>query len=267
MLHYEFMRAAFAAAFLVSAVCGPVGWFLVLRGQGFASHALAHVGFAGAAAALLAGQPALLGFGAGSVVSGVAMGVAGGRVMGRDVMIGLVLSLAMGTGALCLHFLTRSASAATTLLFGDILGISPSMVWTLLLLSLACLGALACMARPLLFATLQPEVAEARGVPLRLMDIMFLALVAVATAECAQITGVLLVFTLMIAPAAAIVRLGVGPVGGMVASAGLAVVESWVGLVLSWYTGWPAVFWIAVLGCTGFGLALGLAHMRQRSMR
>ena len=100
MLHYAFMRAAFMAALLSSIVCGPVGWFLVLRRQSFASHALAHVGFAGATAALVVDQPALLGFGVGSVLSGVAMGAISYRVIGHDVIIGLVLSLAMGIGVL-----------------------------------------------------------------------------------------------------------------------------------------------------------------------
>ncbi|MGE4522435.1 MAG: metal ABC transporter permease [Acetobacter sp.] len=261
MLAYEFMRTAFMAAFLVSLVCGPVGWFLVLRGQSFASHALAHVGFAGAAAALLADLPALAGFGGGAVLGGVAMGLAGQRALGRDVVIGLVLSLALGVGALCLHFLTRSAGAATSLLFGDILGISPATLWELAGLSLLCLSGLAVLARPLLFASLQPDVAEARGVPLRLLDVLFLSLVALATAECAQITGVLLVFTLMIAPAAASLRLGFGPMTGMAAAAVLALAEAWAGLALSWQTGWPAVFWIAALGCTAFAASSLLSRL------
>ncbi|MBO1325237.1 metal ABC transporter permease [Acetobacter sp. TBRC 12305] len=264
MFAYDFMRSAFMAAFFVSAVCGPVGWFLVLRGQGFASHALSHVGFAGAAAALLVGQPAFTGFGASAVLSGVAMGLAGERLMGRDVTIGLVLSLAMGLGALCLHFLTRSAGAATSLLFGDILGIAHATLWWLAGLTAVCLAALGLMARPLLFASLQPDVAEAKGVSLRVLDILFLALVALATAECAQITGALLVFTLMIAPAAAALRLGLAPVAGMAAAAGLALVESWAGLALSWQSGFPAVFWIAALGCGACAAAFGLARALGR---
>ena len=149
MFAYEFMRTAFVAAFLAAFVCGPVGWFLVLRGQSFASHALSHVGFAGAAAALLWGQPAFLGFGLSAVLSGMGMGMASDRVIGRDVMIGLVLSLAMGTGALCLHFLTRSAGAATALLFGDILGISPSsLYWLGGLARLCCLVIFLVFPRP-----------------------------------------------------------------------------------------------------------------------
>ena len=120
------------------------------------------------------------------------------------------------------------------------------------------------MARPLLFASLQPDVAEAKGVSLRVLAVLFLALVALATAECAQITGALLVFTLMIAPAAAVLRLGLAPVAGMAAAAGLALVESWAGLALSWQSGFPAVFWIAALGCAVCAAAFGLARALGR---
>lgn len=255
MFDYDFMRIAFGAAFLVGIVCGPVGWFLVLRGQTFASHALSHVGFAGATAVLLFGLPPLSGLTGGALLAGILMGVAPERTAGRDVMIGLVLSVALGVGALCLHFLTHAASAATALLFGDILGVSRSMLWLLVVLSTACLMALAVMGRPLLFASLQPELAAAKGVRVRVLDIAFLALVALATAECAQITGVLLVFTLMVAPAATVLRLGIAPLYGLLAAAALAVAEAWGGLVLSWFTDAPTSFWIAVLGALGFVMA------------
>lgn len=252
MLEYDFMRIAFVAAFWVGIVCGPVGWFLVLRGQTFASHALSHVGFAGATGALLLGFPPLAGLTSGALLAGILMGVAPERTAGRDVMIGLVLSVALGLGALCLHFLTHAASAATALLFGDILGVSRTMLLWLVALSICCLGALAFMGRPLLFASLQPELAAAKGVRLRVLDIAFLALVALATAECAQITGILLVFTLMVAPAATVLRLGIAPLYGLALAACLAVAEAWGGLVLSWYTDAPTSFWIALLGALGF---------------
>lgn len=257
MLEYDFMRIAFTAALLVGVVCGPVGWFLVLRGQTFASHALSHVGFASATGALLLGFSPLSGLTTGALCAGVLMGIAPERTAGRDVMIGLVLSVALGAGALCLHFLTHAASAATALLFGDILGVSRSLLGWLAVLSAGCLMALAFMGRPLLFASLQPELAAAKGVPVRVLDVAFLALVALATAECAQITGVLLVFTLMVAPAATVLRLGVAPFYGVIAAALLAVAEAWGGLVLSWYTDAPTSFWIAVLGTVGFVAACG----------
>ena len=131
----------------------------------------------------------------------------GERLAQRDVAIGIVLSLALGFGLLFLHFYTAFATQATALLFGNVLAVDVGTVWTLLALGAVSLAALAVISRPLLFASLQPELAEAKGVSLRGCSVLFLAVVALATAECAQIVGVLLVFTLMVGPAAAAQRL------------------------------------------------------------
>ena len=135
------------------------------------------------------------------------MGLLGERLHQRDVAIGIVLAMSLGLGLLFLHFFTAYATQATALLFGNILGVDAATVWTLLGLGSARLAALAAIARPLLFASLQPELAEAKGVSLRLISVLFLAIVALAVAECAQIVGVLLVFALMVGPAAAAQRL------------------------------------------------------------
>lgn len=265
MLHYEFMQIAFLAAFLVAMVCGPVGWFLVLRGQTFASHALSHVGFAGATGALLLGLSPLTGMAGGTLAGGLLMGLAGERIAGRDVVIGLVLSLALGLGALFLHFFTHAAGASAALLFGDIFGVSWSVLTWLAALSMLSLAVLGFLSRPLLFATLQPELAEARGVNLRVMGILFLMLVAITTAECAQVTGILLVFTLMVAPAAAVLRFGLPPFAGLLCSALLAVTEAWAGLVLSWYTNAPVSFWIALMGGVFFVTAETVMRVVRRA--
>ncbi len=131
------------------------------------------------------------------------MGLLGERLAQRDVAIGMVLSLSLGFGLLFLHFFTAFATEATTLLFGNVLAVDVSTVWVLLALGAISLAALAIISRPLLFASIQPELAEAKGVSLRLYAVLFLAIVALATAECAQIVGVLLVFTLMVGPASA----------------------------------------------------------------
>ena len=184
-------------------VCGLVGFFLVLRAQTFAGHALSHVGFAGATGAVLIGVPPLWGLIAMTLAAGIGMGLLGERLQQRDVAIGIVLSMSLGLGLLFLNFFTAYATQATTLLFGNILGIDAATVWTLLLLGIVAIAALAAIARPLLFASLQPELAEAKGVSLRLLSVLFLAIVALAVAECVQIVGVLLVFALMVGPAAA----------------------------------------------------------------
>ena len=261
MLEYEFMRNAYAAAGIVAVLAGAVGYFLVLRGQTFAGHALAHVGFTGATGAVLIGVSPLWGMVAMTVAGGVGMGLAGERLQNRDVAIGVVLSMALGLGLLFLHFFTAYATQATALLFGNVLGVTAPTIWTLLGLALVSLAGLGAIARPLLFATLQPELAEARGVRLRLVSVLFLALVALATAECSQIVGVLLVFTLMVCPAATAQRLTPRLGAGLALSVALAVAQAWLGLLLAFYTDWPTSFWITALSGAGY-LAAGLPLRR-----
>ncbi len=263
MLEYDFMRHAFAAAAIVALVAGPVGYFLVLRGQTFAGHALAHIGFAGATGAFLIGIAPLWGLLGMTVAGGIAIGLIGERLAQRDVAIGLVLALALGFGLLFLHFVTGYAAQATALLFGNVLAGGRATLWALLGLAAVALLALAAIARPLLFASLQPELAEAKGVSLRAQGVLFLAIVAFATAEAAQIVGVLLVFTLMVGPAAASLRLTrrVGP--GVLLAAVLALAQAWGGLALAYETDWPTSFWITALSTLVYGASL-LAQIRIR---
>ncbi|MBE7209623.1 MAG: metal ABC transporter permease [Gluconacetobacter diazotrophicus] len=263
MLSFDFMRHAFAAGAVVAVVSGLVGFFLVLRGQSFAGHALSHVGFTGATGAVLLGAPPLWGLIAATLLSGIGMGALGDRIAGRDVAIGLVLAGALALGLLFLHFFTAYASQATALLFGNVFGVDRATVRTLALVGLVSLLGLALVARPLLFATLQPELAEARGVPLRLLSILFLSVVALATAGCAQIVGVLLVFTLMVGPAAAAQRVASTLGVGLALSAVLALIECWGGIALAWFTDWPASFWITALS----GLAFVACAVVSRTAR
>ena len=256
MLEYDFMRNAFAAATAVALVSGAVGYFLVLRGQTFAGHALSHVGFTGATGAVLIGLAPLGGMVLVTVAAGIGMGLMGEKLAQRDVAIGVVLALSLGLGLLFLHFFTAYATRATALLFGNVLAVDSSTVWTLAALGVVSLGGLALISRPLLFASLQPELAEARGVSLRLYAVLFLAIVALATAECAQIVGVLLVFTLMVGPAAAAQRLASGVGRGVLLSAALALLEAWSGIALAFYTDWPTSFWISALSATVYLLSL-----------
>lgn len=255
MLDYDFMRNAFAAATVVAIVSGMVGYFLVLRGQTFAGHALAHVGFTGATGAVLISVAPLWGLVAMTVVAGIGMGFVGERLAQRDVAIGLVLAFSLGLGLLFLHFFTAYATQVTALLFGNVLAVDVSTIWALLALGVASLAALAIISRPLLFASLQPELAEAKGVSLRLYSVLFLAIVALATAECAQIVGVLLVFALMVGPAAAAQRLTSAVVAGVLLSGLLALLEAWLGITLAFYTDWPSSFWITALSATVYLLA------------
>jgi zinc/manganese transport system permease protein len=259
VFEYDFMQTAFAAAAVVAIVSGAVGYFLVLREQTFAGHALSHVGFTGATGAVLIGVAPLWGLVIVTVAAGIGMGFMGERLAQRDVAIGVVLALSLGFGLLFLHFYTAFAMQATALLFGNVLAVDIGTVWTLLALGALCLAMLAVISRPLLFASLQPELAEAKGVSLRLYSVLFLMTAAIATAECAQIVGVLLVFTLMVCPAAAAQQVTTGVGKGVLVSAALALASAWLGLTLAFYTDWPTSFWITILSVGAY-----LATMLRR---
>jgi zinc/manganese transport system permease protein len=247
MLTYEFMRNAFAATGIVAIVAGLVGYFLVLRGQTFAGHALSHIGFAGAAGAGLVGVAPIWGLLAFAAAAAVGIGTIGERLSRRDVAIGVVLAFALGLGLLFLHFYTAFATQATAILFGNVLAVSKPMLVTLAALAAATLAALAFVMRPLIFASLQPELAEAKGVPMRFVSTAFLVIVAVAVAESAQIVGVLLVFALMVGPPAAAQLLARRIGSGLALAAAFAVAVAWLGVAIAYFTDWPASFCIAAL--------------------
>jgi zinc/manganese transport system permease protein len=263
MLSYGFVIDALAAGGIVAVVAGIVGFFLVMRGQTFAGHALSHVGFAGATGAVLIGLTPFWGLIALTLAAGLAMGLLGERVSGRDVAIGMVLSLSLGLGLLFLHFYTAFAAQATSLLFGNVFSVDQATVVTLAVLGVACLAALSLIARPLLFATLQPDLAEAKGVSLRLVSVLFMAIVAIAVAEAAQIVGVLLVFTLMVGPAAAAQRLTTRLSAGLLLTVLLGLGETWAGITLAYQTDWPSSFWIAAL--SGLVYFASLTHAKFAS--
>jgi zinc/manganese transport system permease protein len=252
MFQYEFMTNAFAAAGVVAVVSGVVGYFLVMRGQTFAGHALSHIGFAGATGAGLIGLSPLWGLLGFTLAAGIVMGALSERISNRDVAIGVVLSLALGFGLLFLHYYTSFATQATALLFGNVLAVDREMIATLSVLGVVTLAALAVIMRPLIFATLQPELAEAKGVPMRFISTAFLALVAIAVSACAQIVGVLMVFTLMVGPAAAAQRVTTGLWSGLILSAVLALGEAWLGITLAYETDWPVSFCIALLSALAY---------------
>ena len=258
MLAYAFMRHAFLACAVVGVLSGAVGWFLVLRAQSFAGHALGHVGFTGATGAVLLGLPPFWGLLGATLVAGLAMGAMGERIAGRDVAIGVVLAFALGLGLLFLHFYTAYAAQAMALLFGNVLGVSRGLLWQMAALGGATLVGLGVIARPLLVASVLPDLAAARGGRPRLVGVLFLGLAAVAIAECAEIVGVLLVFALLVGPAAAARRLSARVWPGVALAAGLAVAESWAGLAAAYASDWPVSFWIAAISAGVYaGVAAG----------
>jgi zinc/manganese transport system permease protein len=272
MLEYDFMINAFAAAGIAATVSALAGFFLVMRGQTFAGHALSHVGFAGATGAALLGIAPLWGLVGFTLAAGLGMGFLGARISNRDVAIGVVLALALGFGLLFLHYHMSFATQATAILFGNVFAVDRPTVTMLACLSVVTLLALAAIMRPLVFASLQPEMAEARGLSLRAVSMAFLAIVALAVSECAQIVGVLLVFTLMVGPPAAAQLVTTRLWSGLLLSALLAVAAAWCGITIAWCTDWPVSFCIAALSALGYFCSLGIAalaanHLEGQSVR
>jgi zinc/manganese transport system permease protein len=257
------MRTAFAAGFVVALVAGAVGYFLVLRALTFAGHALSHVGFAGATGALLVGVAPLWGLLAFTLGAGALMGLLGERLRGRDVAVGVVLTLSLGLGVLFLSLYTSHATQATTLLFGNVFGGGRDSLVALALLGVASLAALAAMSRPLVFATLDPELAEARGLSLRLVAVLFLLVVGIAVAEAVQVVGILLVFALMVGPGAAAQRLAQSLGVGVALAILLAIVETWAGIALAYFTDWPPTFWISTFSAAVYLVAIAASHARR----
>ena len=256
MFEYEFMRTAFLAGGVVAIVAAVVGYFLVLRNLPFAGHALAHVGFAGATGAILIDIAPFWGLLAFTLAASLLMGLLGEKLRGRDVAVGIILALALGLGVLFLSFYTSNASQATAILFGNVFGVGFDTLREMVWLGGLSLVALALLSRPLLFATLAPELAEAKGVSLRLVSVLFLVIVAVAVAEAAQVVGVLLVFALMVGPAAAALRLTTRPGYGVALAVILGLFDTWLGIALAYVTDWPPSAWIVLLSCLVYFLSL-----------
>src|SRR5438874_4258454 len=208
MLSYDFMRQALLAGTILSIVAGLVGYFVVLRHQAFAGESLSDVAFTGALGGAALGLNPLASLLVTTIAVAVAMGGFGERLRSRDVAIGTVLAWVLGLGVLFLSLFTAHVSgtgtgfSGVTMLFGNILGISTEQTLSIALVSGMAILALAVIARPLLFASLDPDVAVARGVPVRGLGFFFMALLAVTVSEATLAVGALLVFALLLLPAA-----------------------------------------------------------------
>jgi zinc/manganese transport system permease protein len=251
LLQFPFMRNAIAVGTIVAVLGGAVGYFVVLRGQSFAAHMLSQVGFPGAAVAVLLHVTPVVGLLGFCVVGAVGVDAAGGgQGAGRrteSAAVGGILAFALALGLLVFNLVPGSAQAIYAFLFGTILGITDRDVLVALIVAVATLIALAVLGRPLLFASVDPAVAEARGVPVRALSTAFMILAAVAVAESVQIVGTLLVFALLVTPAAAAQRLTARPYRGLLLSVVLALIFTWVGLALAYFSNLPVGFLVSTL--------------------
>ncbi len=253
LFYYQFIQNAFLAGTVVAIVAAVVGYFLIARGLTFAGHALSHIGFAGAAAALVAGVDPLVGMLIFTVAAGAIIGFSGKPLREQDISIGVVLTFMLGLGALFIALYSGYAEQAYSILFGTVLGISRAEVMLIAGCSLVVLVSLVLLYRPLLFSTFDPEVAASRGVPVRFLMIIFLLLTAVAVAVAVPVVGVMLIFTLLVGPAATAMRLTHRPLSAIILAIVLGLGYTWLGIFLAMRGSWPVSFYIAALS---FGVYL-----------
>ena len=272
LLMFPFMVNAFRAGTIVAVIAGALGWFMVLRRQSFAGHSLAIVSFPGAAGAILLGISAMLGYFAAAiaaalVIAAIPRSLGGQPRSSESAIIGTLQAFALACGALFVSLYGGFLTSLTGLLFGSFLGISGSQVLVLLIVAAAALAILALIGRPLLFASIDPAVAAARGVRVRLLSTIYLVLLGCAAAATSQITGALLVFALLVMPAATAQRLTARPAASLALTIAFGVVTAWLGLAAAYFSIYPVGFYVTTFGFAGYVLAAAwtAARMRVRS--
>jgi zinc/manganese transport system permease protein len=260
---FEFMRNAFEAGTIIALVAGLIGYFVVLRRSSFATHALGHTGFSGAAAAVLVGVQPVYGLLVFTIGTASGMALLGKRASSRDVEIGTVLAFALGLGLLFLSLYQGYATEAYSILFGEVLGISTSMVVFTFYASLVVLAVVALIYRPLLFSSLDEDVAEAKGLPMVALNLAFMVLLAITISIAVQIIGVLLIFALMVTPAAIAVQLTKRVLSAVVVSILIAVTATWAGLFIGWYEPYPVSFFIVGIVFGEYVAIRGMGILRE----
>ncbi len=253
IFQYEFIQNAFMAGTCVAIVAAMMGYFLIVRGLTFAGHALPNIGFAGAAGAVLLGIDPVIGLLAFTISAAIAIGLLGKAIRERDVAVGIIMTFALGLGILFLSLYSGYAERVYSILFGQIVGISQENVLFTALSSFLTLVLLFILFRPLLFSSFDPEVAEARGVPVNLLGLAFLVLVAITVSIAVQIVGALLFFTLLIGPAATSVRIVQRPLWAILLAVLLGICYTWLGIFFAANGSWPVSFYIATIS---FGVYL-----------
>lgn len=262
ILQYPLIQNALLAGSIIAGCAAIIGYFLLVRGLTFAGHALPNIGFAGAAGAVLLGLDPVIGLFAFTIGAGVGIGLLGKEVNERDTSIGVIMTFALGLGLLFLSLYSGYAERAYSILFGQIIGISIQDVLITMIASLLTLLLLLLLFRPLLFSSFDPAVAEARGLPVRGLSIAFLILVAVIVSLAVQLIGALLVFVLLVGPAATAVRIARSPLRALALAVVLGVSYTCLGIYLAAANGiWPVSFFIATIS---FGVYLPVRLLSPR---
>jgi zinc/manganese transport system permease protein len=267
LLGQHFVHTSLWAGAVVAVVSGVIGVFVVARGMSFAVHAISELGFTGAAGALVLGLDPVLGMLCGSLLVGLVLGLLSLRGRERDSAIGAVLAFGLGVGVLFLSLYQGYATEATNLLFGSIVGVSDTQLRNMAIVAAIVLLGVAVLYRPLLFSSVDPEIAAARGVPLRALSVGIFLLLALTTAEAIQVVGVLLVLTLVITPAAAAQRLTGRPAIALLLSVAIALVSTECGILLSLAKPWPTSFFISAISFAAYVAARIVEWARGRQKR
>ncbi|WP_301123176.1 metal ABC transporter permease [Mycolicibacterium fortuitum] len=249
ILTSAFMRNALVGGTLVALAAGLIGYFVIVRNTAFAAHALAHIGLPGATGAALLGLPVGLGLGAFCVGGALVIGALGNRAHDREVATGTVLALATGFGLFFNSLATKNSSTLTNVLFGNLLAITHQQLMTFTVLLVVLAATVVFVFRPLLFASVNPQVAQAKGVPVRALSVLFMVLLGVAVTMAVLAVGTLLLFALVVTPAATAIMLTARPILAMTISTGISVVSVWLGLAVSAIFNMPPSFVIVTIAC------------------
>ncbi|MCW2699194.1 MAG: metal transporter permease [Blastococcus sp.] len=264
VLQSPFLRNALIGGSLVAIAAGLLGYFVITRQNAFAAHALAHIGFPGATGALLIGAPVTLGLAVFCVGGGLLIGLFGRKVADREMATGTILALATALGVLFASLASANASTTTSVLFGNLLAVTTDQLMIFGAFTAAVVLTLAVLARPLVFASVDPAVAEARGVPVRALGLAFVVLLALTITMAVQVVGTLLLFALVVTPAATALRLTARPARVAAFAVGLALGSVWGGLVLSTMVNLPPSFFIVGLAVLAWGTVLAIAGRGSR---
>ncbi|GAB5895711.1 metal ABC transporter permease [Mycolicibacterium mageritense] len=249
ILTSAFMRNALLGGTLVALAAGLIGYFIIVRNTAFAAHALAHIGLPGATGAALVGLPVVLGLGVFCIGGALVIGALGKRADDREVATGTVLALATGFGLFFNSLATKNSSTLTNVLFGNLLAITHQQLLTFTALLVVLAATVVFIYRPLLFASVNAQVAEAKGVPVRALAVLFMALLGVAVTMAVQAVGTLLLFALVVTPAATAIMLTAQPLAAMAISTGISLVSVWAGLAVSAIFNMPPSFVIVTIAC------------------
>jgi zinc/manganese transport system permease protein len=263
VLMSPFLRNALIGGSLVAVAAGLLGYFVITRQNAFAAHALAHIGFPGATGALLVGAPVTLGLAVFCLGGGLLIGLLGRRVADREMAPGTILALATALGVLFASLASANAGTTTSVLFGNLLAISSDQLLVFGGFTAAVVVTLAVLARPLVFASVDPEVAEARGVPVRALGIAFVVLLALTITMAVQVVGTLLLFALVVTPAATALRITARPARVAGLAVGLALASVWGGLVLAAMVNLPPSFFIVSLSVLAWVVVLAATRRRR----